>query len=237
MSDILFIGIALGYFWFGSKADEWVTIAALGFKLETPEWFLANPRAYDMVRIAMFFAACACLLNTRYIPWLNGAIVLCVAWFGTTWLGQRRAFAHYRKICLECVHDHPTSEDNAYWVAEAAKSDSELREHSEIRERLLNPGRRISQKTLDQAIGLYMTVAAVMAVVLGLLVKPAITSIFAGGLAFSIGYFFLRLPQMIGTYRRDGSRILLLFLYLLIGNSVLAAIFYWVGRAVSRQFS
>ena len=58
MNDIVFFGVTLTYFWFGAKVDEWITIAALGFKFETPSLFLQRPRNYDVFRVVLFLAAC-----------------------------------------------------------------------------------------------------------------------------------------------------------------------------------
>ena len=127
MNDVLFVGLTLTYFWFGAKVDEWITIAALGFKMETPQLFLERPRNYDVIRTALFIAACVSLYWAKSISWYVGAIVLGAAWFGTTWLGQRNAFTLYRGICREFVQDNPTSEDKAYWETQAEKSNADLR--------------------------------------------------------------------------------------------------------------
>lgn len=84
---------------------------------------------------------------------------------------------------------------------------------------------------------LFQVIALIVSVALGLMSKPALISIFAGSLAFTIGYIFVRFPQMLGMYRTDGLRILLLFIYLLLGNSLLAAILYGIGLGISRVFS
>ena len=127
MNDIVFFGVTLTYFWFGAKVDEWITIAALGFKFETPSLFLQRPRNYDVFRVVLFLAACVSLYWAKSISWYAGTIVLGAAWFGTTWLGQRNAFTHYRGICREFVRDNLTSEDKAYWETQAEKSNADLR--------------------------------------------------------------------------------------------------------------
>lgn len=127
MNDFFFVGLTLTYLWFGAKVDGWITIAALGFKMETPQLFLEHPKNYDVIRTVLFIAACVSLYWAKSIPWYVGAIVLGAVWFGTTWLGQRNSFAHYRGICREFVQDHPTSEDKAYWEAQAQKSNADLR--------------------------------------------------------------------------------------------------------------
>lgn len=126
--DTLLIGLTLVYLWFGSKVDQWITIAALGFKLETSQGFLEHPRAYDVVRIALFLAACACLLGTQSIPWYVGAIILTATWFATTWIGQRRAFATYRRIWQKGIANASTPEEKVSREAEAQRSNAELRD-------------------------------------------------------------------------------------------------------------
>jgi hypothetical protein len=126
--DIFFVGLTVGYLWFGSKVDQWVTIAALGFKLETPQGFLEHPRTYDVIRTALLFAAAACLFGTTSIPWYVGATILAAAWFATTWIGQRRAFAIYRRIWLEGISDASTPEEKASREAEAKRTNAELRD-------------------------------------------------------------------------------------------------------------
>ena len=137
IDDAILGGLTMVYFWFGAKVDEWVTIAALGFKSETPQLFLESPRIYDVICIGLFIAACASLLGTTSIPWYVGAIILGSAWFGTTWLGQRRAFATYRRLCQEGVEDGETPEDKAWRETEAQRSNEELRD------RILSPRKGI----------------------------------------------------------------------------------------------
>jgi hypothetical protein len=125
--DGFFIGITLVYFWFGSKVDQWVTISTLGFKLETPQRFLENPRIYDVIRSVLFLTACVCLLGTELIHWYMGAGILAAAWLATTWIGQRIAFSTYRQIWQEGVDEATTPEEKAPCVIEAKRSNSELR--------------------------------------------------------------------------------------------------------------
>lgn len=125
---MLFIGLTLTYFWFGAKVDQWITISALGFKSETSRGFLEQPRTYDMIRAALFFAALVCLFGTKEIPWYIGAIVLAVTWFATTWIGQRKAFSTYRRICREGIQDAATPKDKAWREGEARRSNAELRD-------------------------------------------------------------------------------------------------------------
>lgn len=80
---------------------------------------------------------------------------------------------------------------------------------------------------------LFQLAATVVSVALGFLGNHVLISIFIGGALFTIGYIFVRLPQMLGLYRRDGPKVLLAFVYLIIGNSVLSAILYGIGWSIS----
>lgn len=75
----------------------------------------------------------------------------------------------------------------------------------------------------------FQLAAVVVSGTLGIFGKPAFTSVLVGGVLFAVGYIFVRLPQMLALYHSDGPKVLLAFLYLIIGNSVLSAIFYGIG--------
>ena len=129
MIDILFVALTVLYLWFGSKVDQWTTIALLGFKMEVPQALIDHPRAYHLIRSALLLAATACLFATQEIPWYVGAVMLGAAWFATTFIGQRRAFATYRSIWQEAVADPGSApEEKRFGAAEANRSDAELRD-------------------------------------------------------------------------------------------------------------
>ena len=80
---------------------------------------------------------------------------------------------------------------------------------------------------------LFQLAAVVASGVLGIMSKPALFSFLVGGILFTLGYILVRLPHMLALYQRDGMKICLAFLYLLIGNSVLAAAIYAIGWVFS----
>ena len=126
--DALFVGLTLVYLLFGAKVDEWITISGLGFKMETSQGFLDHPKIYDLIRTMLFIAACACLLDTKWIPSYAGAIILVAAWLTTTWLGQRRAFTTFRKMCKEGAQRESLADHKAFFETMAQKSNAELRD-------------------------------------------------------------------------------------------------------------
>jgi hypothetical protein len=65
--DALFVGLIVLYAVVAAKVDQWITIAALGFRLETPQGFLEHPRAYDLIRSALFLSAAATLCGANVI--------------------------------------------------------------------------------------------------------------------------------------------------------------------------
>jgi hypothetical protein len=128
VTDLLFFALLGVYLWFGSKVDEWITIAQLGFSLETPSGFLSNPRAYDIVRSALLVATFGSIYFATRLPWYGGIICTVAAWFATTALGQRRAFETYRHRCHEAVAETEDEAGRAFFTREAQKSNSELRD-------------------------------------------------------------------------------------------------------------
>jgi hypothetical protein len=79
----------------------------------------------------------------------------------------------------------------------------------------------------------FQIIAAIASAALGFIVWPALEGILTGSVLFTVGYIFVRLPQMLATYQRDGAKILLAFVYLLVGNCLLSGAFYGLGRLVS----
>lgn len=84
---------------------------------------------------------------------------------------------------------------------------------------------------------LLQIVAVVLSTTLGYTGKPVMVAVLAGSLVFVIGYVFVRLPQLVGIYQREGAKIIpRLFLNLLLINGALAAALYGTGWVVSRLF-
>lgn len=127
MIDLFFLVFLSLYLVVGIKVDQWTTISLLGFKLQTPQLFLTNPRIYDVVRGLILAATAACLFGVTF-AWYFGAGALLVAWFTTTWVGQRLAFNRFRAVCLEVAEHAETEEDRTSALESARKSNAELRD-------------------------------------------------------------------------------------------------------------
>jgi hypothetical protein len=127
MIDLTFLVFLSLYLLVGIKIDQWITISLLGFKSETPELFMTNPRIYDVVRRLIFAATAACLLGVSF-AWYFGAGALLVAWLTTTWIGSRLAFNTFRAVCLDVAEHAKTEEDRTSALESARKSNAELRD-------------------------------------------------------------------------------------------------------------
>ena len=86
---------------------------------------------------------------------------------------------------------------------------------------------------LGQVGTFFQVIAAVTSAALGFIVWPVLESILTGSALFTVGYIFVRLPQMLTIYQRDGAKILLAFVYLVVGNCLFSGAFYVLGRLVS----
>jgi hypothetical protein len=124
MFDVIFFLLVLIYIVVSIKADEWITISALGFKIETPEMFLKHPRAYDVLRSALFLCAIATFfaMSTRYV----GGVTLVLSWLGSGWIGRRKAFNNYRRILREMMNTAEDAQEKDEYEAESKKTDQEL---------------------------------------------------------------------------------------------------------------
>ena len=123
---LVFIALVVIYTVVAAKVDEWITISALGFRLETPEMFLRSPRRYDVVRAALFIGAIAILFGTSAMSWYMGTGILGVAWLGAGWIGRKRAFKIYRRELREIMNETDSAGAKAEFEAALKKSDQEL---------------------------------------------------------------------------------------------------------------
>ncbi|MCK5000396.1 MAG: hypothetical protein KAS23_12705 [Anaerohalosphaera sp.] len=126
MYDIIFFVLVILYTLVSAKVDEWITISALGFKMETPEMFLKHPRYYDVIRSALFLSAIAVFfaMSTKYA----GGGIIALAWFGAGWVGRKKAFKNYRQIIREMKFHEEDKEQRAKYESELNKTDQELME-------------------------------------------------------------------------------------------------------------
>lgn len=101
MDDELFWILTAAYAVVAIKVDQWFTISRLGFKTETPQLFLTNPKAYHWVRMLLLAASVAALFFSSTVLWYWGAAVLGALWLGAFWIGRKMAFRAYRRIHRE----------------------------------------------------------------------------------------------------------------------------------------
>jgi hypothetical protein len=131
MAEAAFITLLMLYLVVGAKIDQWITISLLGFTTETPLKFHESPRLYDLVRIIILVAAATTLFGVSF-PWYLGAAALGISWFATTWIGQTLAFNKFRQVCQDLADTADSAEERTSALAEARKSNSELRDMATI---------------------------------------------------------------------------------------------------------
>ena len=126
MYDVLFFTLVVLYAIVSVKVDEWITISALGFKLETPLYFLSKPRYYDIVRSALFLVAILASFGLSAIPWFSGFFILAIIWLGASWIGRRKAVNNYRRILREMMDNAENAEEKAEYEMRSKQTDREL---------------------------------------------------------------------------------------------------------------
>ena len=84
--------------------------------------------------------------------------------------------------------------------------------------------------------GIIQLIALIVSISLGFSEIPFILCILIGAALFQVGYVFVRLPQIIQVWHRDGFKILQLFMMQIIINGLLASFFIGIGRGVSLIF-
>lgn len=130
MFEIIFIILVSLYILVAIKIEEWITISALGFRIETPEMFLTHPEVYDVVRAVLFLLAVVTLFLIS-IKILSG-VILAVAWIGAGWIGRIKAFNNYRFILREMMSTAENEHERAEYYASSQKTNQELREIVQI---------------------------------------------------------------------------------------------------------
>jgi hypothetical protein len=124
--DALFLVLAILYFAASIQIDNWTTISILGFRSETPLFFIQKPGFYNFIRSAVFLGAAATLFIVSALPWYMGAGFLAFLWFYAGTLGRKKAFAKYREIMGEMLEFAETDEEKSQYIVELQKTDQEL---------------------------------------------------------------------------------------------------------------
>ena len=86
---------------------------------------------------------------------------------------------------------------------------------------------------LDPLGTLTYLAAVVVSITLGFLAKPALLSIAIGGFLFTLGYFFVRAPQLLGLISSEKKSPISLFLFMSVFYCILSAPLYGLGRLFS----
>ena len=83
---------------------------------------------------------------------------------------------------------------------------------------------------------LFQLVGVVVSFALGFTSIAFLACALIGGVLFQIGYILVRLPQMVGFWERDGIQVVKLFAIQMVLFSLLASIFWGIGKGISLAF-
>ena len=108
------------------KVKQWITISALGFRSETPQYFFSYPIIYILIRSIFFLFALCSIFLIQAFPWYIGLIILIIIWFSAGWIGRKRAFKDYRRILREMIDYAESDEEKYEYKKEMIKTDIEL---------------------------------------------------------------------------------------------------------------
>ena len=108
------------------KVNQWITISALGFPSETPEVFLRNPNAYNLVMSIFFLLALGSMFLAHAFPWYIGLFALLIIWLGAGWIGRKKAFKDYRRTLCEMIEHAESDEEKSDYEKAMNKTHKEL---------------------------------------------------------------------------------------------------------------
>lgn len=126
VAEIAFVVLIVLYALAAAKVDEWITISALGFKMETPLLFLQKPKLYDIARSLLFLGALVTSFGMTAIHWYTGLGILAIVWLAAGWVGRKKAFNNYRHILHEMIASADTPEEKSQYGVASKKTDQEL---------------------------------------------------------------------------------------------------------------
>jgi hypothetical protein len=125
--NIIFFIITLLWGIVRQQVVYWVVISALGFRIETPEYFLAKEHIYHAVSWLLFIATIILSFFQTILPfWIIIIIILIIDQI-VKFYARRRGCSKYRAILHEMREDCTKSnEDYSRIDKELKKTNSEL---------------------------------------------------------------------------------------------------------------
>ena len=125
---IIFIVFSLLYVVIGVKVKQWEVITILGFRTETPEGYLRNPKVYNLTRTFCFLVAVIAVIFSPYrYSATIGFPILGLLWYCVYHRGTDRGIKEYRramKETCEYYQANPTEDGGDFY--EYAKQSFEL---------------------------------------------------------------------------------------------------------------
>lgn len=127
MSASLFLVLLLIYAIVAVKVEEWTTIFLLGFRIETPQGFLARPGIYIFLRRALFVSAILAAITTSAFPWYVGFLALVAIACIAILIGRKLAYNNFRRVHRFLAEDETDPKELAAIEAGARLTDKELK--------------------------------------------------------------------------------------------------------------
>jgi hypothetical protein len=91
----------------------WMTMAALGWKIETPEFFIRADGIYILTSVVLCIVTCVLAFIQKIFPWWIALLVVLAVWLFVRRSALSRGFSHYRQIHREMLSDLDVSEPDA----------------------------------------------------------------------------------------------------------------------------
>ena len=125
--NIIFVIIALLWLVVRQQITYWVVISALGFKIETPEYFLMREHMYHAMSWILFIATIILtFFQTILLTWIGIIIILIIDQINKAY-ARRRGCLKYREILQEIREEKIISnEDTSFIDKQLKKTNSEL---------------------------------------------------------------------------------------------------------------
>ena len=127
MGIVILILASICHYLLSMKIDYWMTISALGQKLEVPLAYMNSSGTYRLVNAILGIAVVLSPL-TGGLEVYVGVIAWIIIWLASGVSGRNAAYNKYRQIAIEVAVSCDDSDEKERYQKEAAKSNDELAE-------------------------------------------------------------------------------------------------------------
>lgn len=118
LAEKIFLAAGILYFAISVKVNLWKTQVHLNMRYLTPLAFQQGSPIYS-IRHLFFLVALAASSPLLAGPWYLWPSVLAVLWILPVFVGKKRAFNCYRKMCIELADESSDKQQVDYWIEQA----------------------------------------------------------------------------------------------------------------------